>query len=74
MTFMFVDIDNNDLLVGLNFFIKIGVFVTNINWPIYNHSICNYMQLLIIYNYIWTFLQVFFVLVIFVTIVVFILP
>jgi len=38
---------------------------TNINWPKCNHSICDYMRLLVICNYIWTFLQLFFVLVIF---------
>ncbi len=49
-------------------------FVTNLqpwniskNWPKCNHYICNYMQLLVICNYIWTFLQLFLVLVIFVT-------
>ncbi len=31
----------------------------------YNHYICDYMQLLVICNYIWTFLQLFLVLVIF---------
>ncbi len=31
----------------------------------FNHSICDHMWLLIICNYIWTFLQLFFVLVIF---------
>jgi hypothetical protein len=28
----------------------------NRNWPKCNHSICDYMQLLAICNYIWTFL------------------
>jgi hypothetical protein len=37
------------------------------NWPKCNHSIYDYMQLLIICNYIWTFLQLFIVLVIFAT-------
>jgi hypothetical protein len=40
---------------------------TSRNWPKCNHSIYNYMQLLIICNYIWTFLQLFLVLFIFVT-------
>jgi hypothetical protein len=40
---------------------------TSRNWPKCNHSICDYMRLLIICNYIWTFLQLFFVLVIFTT-------
>jgi hypothetical protein len=35
------------------------------NWPKCNQSICDYMQLLVIYNYIQTFLQLFLVLVIF---------
>jgi len=42
---------------------------TSRNWPKYSHPICNYMQLLVICNYIWTFLQLFLVLAIFVTIV-----
>jgi hypothetical protein len=32
---------------------------TTRNWPKRNHSLCDYMQLLIICNYIWTFLQLF---------------
>jgi hypothetical protein len=50
-------------------FLKLHVFNSGYisrNWPKCNHSICNYMQLLIICNYIWTFLQLFLVLVIFV--------
>jgi hypothetical protein len=38
---------------------------TSRNWPKCNHFICDYMQLLVICNYIWTFLQLFLVLVIF---------
>jgi len=41
---------------------------TSRNWPKCNHSICDYMRLLVICNYIWTFLQLFLVLVIFATI------
>jgi hypothetical protein len=41
--------------------------VTSKNWPKCNHSIWNYMQLLDIYNYIWTILQLLLMLVIFVT-------
>jgi hypothetical protein len=37
------------------------------NWPKCNHYIYDYMRLLVIYNYIWTFLQLFLVLVIFAT-------
>jgi hypothetical protein len=40
---------------------------TSRNWPKCNHSIYDYMRLLVICNYIWTFLQLFFVLVIFAT-------
>jgi len=29
------------------------------NWPKRNHFICDYMRLLVICNYIWTFLQLF---------------
>jgi len=36
------------------------------NWPKCNDFICNYMQLLVICNYLWTFLHIFLVLVIFV--------
>jgi hypothetical protein len=43
MTFMIVDIDNYDLLVGLGFLIKIGVIVIIRNWPKCKHYICNYM-------------------------------
>ncbi len=32
---------------------------TSRNWPKCNHFICDYMQLLVISNYIWTFLQLF---------------
>jgi hypothetical protein len=39
----------------------------NRNWPKCNHFIYNYMWLLISCDYIWTFLQLFLVLVIFVT-------
>jgi hypothetical protein len=38
---------------------------TSRNWPKCNHSICDYMGLLVICNYIWTFLQLCFVLVTF---------
>jgi hypothetical protein len=41
--------------------------IANRNWPKCNHYICNYMQLLVIYSYIWTFLQLFLVLFIFAT-------
>jgi hypothetical protein len=37
------------------------------NWPKCNHSIYDYMPLLVICNYIWTFLQLFLVLIIFAT-------
>ncbi len=37
------------------------------NWPKCNHSIYDYMRLLVICNYIWTFLQLFLILVIFAT-------
>ncbi len=40
---------------------------TSRNWPKCNHSIYNSMRLLVICNYIWTFLQLFLVLVIFAT-------
>jgi hypothetical protein len=40
---------------------------TSRNWPKCNHSIYDYMWLLVICNYIWTFLQLFLVLVIFAT-------
>jgi hypothetical protein len=40
---------------------------TSRNWPKCNHFICDYMWLLVICNYIWTFLQLFCVLVIFAT-------
>ncbi len=38
---------------------------TSRNWPKCSHSICDYMQLLVICNYIWTFLQLVLMLVIF---------
>jgi len=41
--------------------------ITNINWPNCNHSICDYMRLLVICTYIWKFLQLFLVLVMFAT-------
>jgi hypothetical protein len=44
---------------------RFDVITTNRNWPKCNHFICGYMQLLVICNYIWTFLQLFLVLVIF---------
>jgi hypothetical protein len=47
--------------------IIVGCGITNRNWPKYNHSICDYMRLLIICNYIWTVLQLFLLLVIFAT-------
>jgi hypothetical protein len=40
---------------------------TTRNWPKCNHYICDYIRLLVICNYIWTFLQLFLVLVIFAT-------
>jgi hypothetical protein len=48
---------------------SITIQTTSKNWPKCNHYICDYMRLLIISNYIWTFLQLFFVSVIFATIV-----
>jgi hypothetical protein len=39
------------------------------NWPKCNHCICDYMRLLVICNCIWTFLQLFLMLVIFVIMV-----
>ncbi len=39
---------------------------TNRNWPKCNHYICDYKRLSVICNYIWTFCQLFLVLVIFV--------
>jgi hypothetical protein len=42
-----------------------GQNTINRNWPKCNHSLCDYMWLLVICNYIWTFLQLFLVLVIF---------
>ncbi len=53
---------------------------TSRNWLECNHYICDYMWLLIICNYLWTFFQLFLVFVIFLTIlqlvciVVFVLP
>jgi len=46
-----------------------GQNTSNRNWPKCNHSLCDYIQLLVICNYIWTFLQLFLVLVIFTIIV-----
>jgi len=56
----------NKLVGVLDLGIKIGVFlditpkvdtpITSRNWPKCNHSIYDYMQLLVICNYIWTFL------------------
>ncbi len=48
-----------------NFWQLLGQQFTSRNWPKCNHFICDYMQLLIICNYIWTFLQLFLVLIIF---------
>jgi len=42
-------------------------YCTTNNWPKCNHYICDDMRLLVICNYIWTFLQLFLVLVIFLT-------
>jgi hypothetical protein len=43
-------------------------------WPKCNHFICDYMWLLIISDYFWTFLELFLVLIIFVIILIFMLP
>jgi hypothetical protein len=41
---------------------SMACFVTSKNWSKYNHSICNYMRLLlVICDYLWTFLQLFLV-------------
>ncbi len=53
------------IFLSMDFCGFILVFVINKNWPKCNHYICNYMQLLIICNYFYTFLQLFLVLVIF---------
>jgi hypothetical protein len=45
----------------------IMTYITSRNWPKCNHFICDYMQLLVICEYILTFLQLFLVLVIFLT-------
>jgi hypothetical protein len=45
----------------------IMTYIISKNWPKCNHFICHYMQLLVICEYILTFLQLFLVLVIFPT-------
>ncbi len=50
-----------------SFWQLLGQQFTSRNWPKCNHFICDYMQLLIICNYIWTFLELFLMLVIFAT-------
>jgi hypothetical protein len=55
--------------VGLQIIIRHHEAIISRNWPKCNHFICNYMQLLVICNYIWTFLQLFLMLVIFAIIV-----
>ncbi len=53
--------------ISLNKLYKNESWVNDIskNWPKCNHPVCDYMRLLVICNYIWTFLQLFLVFVIF---------
>jgi hypothetical protein len=57
---------NIKLLDNERGFLSTNAFISR-NWPKCKHFICDYMWLLVICNYIWTFLQLFLVLVIFAT-------
>jgi hypothetical protein len=58
-----------DVSYDYNNFVSSSLYqipTTSRNWPKCNHYIYNYMRLLVFCNYIWTFLQLFLMLVIFV--------